>query len=237
MNLHVYLTPSEVSDGAFRGKAAVVIDVLRASTSIAYALGHGAEKVIPTASIEAAKRLASTLDRQATLLCGEREGKRINGFDLGNSPGEFAPDVVRGKTLIMTTTNGTESLVRLEGAREIVVCALANLSAVAEHVRGEPELHVVCAGRVGRFSIEDTVCAGFLVARLREMGAPPSTSDDGAAAAERLYHLHRSDLLRCLAESSHGRYLAEIGFGGDLEICARADALATAPVVREGRIV
>lgn len=236
MIVHVYLTPSEVADAAFRGKAAVVIDVLRASTSIAYAQSHGAEKLIPTASIEAATRLAATLDDQATLLCGEREGKPINGFHLGNSPREFTRESVLGKTLIMTTTNGTDTIVRFEGARDIVICSLVNITAVARYVKDEAEIFVCCSGRMGRFSLEDAVCAGLLVARLREIGLRELELDDAAAAAEVLYHVHRADLLRCLMEASHGRYLLGLGFGEDIEVCARVDALATVPVVREGRI-
>lgn len=237
MNVVVSLTPSEATDGAFRGKTAVVIDVLRANTSIAYAQSHGAEKLIPTASIESATRLAATLDRGSTLLCGEREGRRIDGFDLGNSPREFTRENVAGKTLIMTTTNGTDTIVSLEGAREIVVCSFVNLTAVARYLREEPEVFVSCSGREGRFSIEDAVCAGHLVARLRELGVDPLVLNDGAVAAERLYMVHRADLLGCLSEASHGRHLIDLGFGEDIAVCARVDALPIVPVVREGRIV
>jgi 2-phosphosulfolactate phosphatase len=234
--VHVYLTSLELGDAAFRGKPAVAIDVLRASTSIAYAQEGGAEKVIPTASIEAAKRLAATLDDQTAILCGEREGKPINGFHLGNSPREFTRDAVLGKTLIMTTTNGTDTIVRLEGAREIVVCSFVNVTAVARHLKDEPEIFVCCSGQTGRFSLEDTVCAGLLVARLREIGVRNLDLDDGAMGAEALHQLHRSDILRCLMGASHGRYLLDLGFGEDIAVCARVDALAVVPVVREGRI-
>ena len=237
MNVRVYLTPGEIADAAFRGKAVVVIDVLRANTSIAYARANGAEKLIPTASIEAATRLATSLDRATTLLCGEREGRPISGFDLGNSPLEFTSATVAGKTLIMTTTNGTETIARLDGAREIVVCSLVNVSAVARYLREESELSIACSGKLGAFSLEDAVCAGSLIVRLRDLGVGPVAGNDAAVAAETLHAAHRADLGRCLRETSHGRFLQEIGYGDDLDVCARVDALTTVPVVREGRIV
>ncbi len=236
MIVQVYLTPGETVDTEVRGKTAVVIDVLRATTSIAYAQTHGAEKLIPVASIESATRLAATLDRATTILCGERDGKRIDGFQLGNSPSEFTPETVAGKTLIMTTTNGTETILRFEGAREIVVCSFVNITAVARYVRDEPEVHVACSGRMGRFSIEDAVCAGLLVARLREFGRGPLEMNDAASATEALWRVHQSDVLRCLMEASHGRFLLDLGLGDDIAVCARVDALTTVPVVREGRI-
>lgn len=237
MNVQAYLTPGEVADSSFRGKPVVVIDVLRASTTIAYARAHGAEKLIPAASIEAATRLATSLDRATTLLCGEREGRPINGFDLGNSPLEFTSETVAGKTLVMTTTNGTEVIARLEGAREVVVCCFANLSAVARYLQGEPDLFIACSGRLGTFSLEDAVCAGTLIGRLRELGVEPIVGNDAAVAAEILAGVHGRDLAKCLRETSHGRYLQEIGYGDDLDVCSRVDALTTVPVVREGRIV
>ena len=183
MIVRVHLTPGEIGDAAFRGKAVVVIDVLRANTSIAYARANGAEKLIPTASIEAATRLATSLDRATTLLCGEREGRPISGFDLGNSPLEFTNETVAGKTLIMTTTNGTETIARLDGAREIVVCSLVNVSAVARYLREESELSIACSGKLGAFSLEDAVCAGSLIVRLRDLGVGPVAGNDAAVAA------------------------------------------------------
>jgi 2-phosphosulfolactate phosphatase len=236
MRIQTFLVPAETTDANYKGKPVVVIDVLRASTSIVAAKANGAEKVIPIATIEAATRLAATLDRDSTLLCGEREGRRIDGFDLGNSPREFVAAAVTGKTIIMTTTNGTEAIARLEGAREIIVCGLVNASAVASYLRSESEIVIACSGRNGRFSIEDAVCAGALIARLRDLAAAPAL-DDGSAACELLYAIHGADLRGCLRGSVHGRYLADLGLGDDLDDCAAIDTQSTVPIVREGRIV
>jgi 2-phosphosulfolactate phosphatase len=236
MKVQTFLVPTEATDATYKGKPAVVIDVLRASTSMVAAKANGAEKIIPVATIEAATRLAATLDRESTLLCGEREGRRIDGFDLGNSPREFAAAKVTGKTIIMTTTNGTEAIARLEGAREIVVCGLVNAAAVATYLRSEPEIVIVCSGRNGRFSLEDAVCAGALIARLRDLGAAPAL-DDASAACELLYSVHGADLRGCLRSAVHGRYLADLGLGDDLDDCAAIDTQTCVPVVREGRIV
>ncbi|MFN0150733.1 MAG: 2-phosphosulfolactate phosphatase [bacterium] len=235
MKVHCYLLPTEISDAASKGKTAVVIDVLRASTSIVTAKANGAEKLIPTATIESAKKFLATLDRESTLLCGERGGRMIDGFDLGNSPRDYTRDAVSGKTVILTTSNGTETIMRLDGAREIIVCGLVNLGAVAETVRGEAELFIACSGRDHRFALEDAICAGGLVSRLRDLGVRTAL-DDGAATCEALFALHRADLAGALRGASHGRYLSEIGFDADIDDCAALDAYDVVPVVREGRI-
>jgi 2-phosphosulfolactate phosphatase len=237
VKIRVAVVPAEIQAPAFKGKTAVVIDVLRATTSIVHAMSEGAEKIIPVATIETATRLAASLDRRTRLLCGERDGERVDGFDLGNSPGEYTSEAVAGKTLILTTTNGTDAMARLEGAREVVVCAFANVSAAAQHVRGEAELLVACAGDAGAFSLEDAVCAGHLVARLRDLEDGDFDLNDGAAACESLYAVHRDAVADCLRASSHGRRLVGLGFGDDIEIAARIDSHAAVPVIREGRIV
>ena len=136
------------------------------STTIVEALASGARGVIPTTSAEDAVRLAALLGREDTLLCGERKGAQIEGFDLGNSPGDFSAEIVRGKRLVMSTTNGTVAFSRAQEADRVLACAFTNLGAVAEAVGGEDSLVVVCAGRQGRFSLEDAVCAGHLLLRL-----------------------------------------------------------------------
>ncbi len=230
-----FVVPSEATDAAIRDRRVVTIDVLRACTTICTAFEHGAEKVIPAESPVAAKNLRATLGDHA-LLCGEREGNMVSGFDLGNSPAEYTREVVGGKTLVMSTTNGSKVLAKSEAAREVLVCSFINVTAVAEYVAArEGSVAVILSGQVGRFSMEDAVCGGMLVLALHAL-RPDRSLCDAARAAMLLADAHAGDVLGMLRESSHGRYLESIGFGDDLVACAQVDALRLVPVSREGRI-
>ena len=145
MRIEVFFTVPEVDQAVLSEASVAVIDVLRATTSIIEALANGARAIYPTVSTEEAVRLASSLGREDTLLCGERKGHKVEGFDLGNSPGEFTAEAVDGKKLVMSTTNGTRALaVGQEGAR-LLPCAFTNLGAVAAEL-GKSE-HVVVGWR------------------------------------------------------------------------------------------
>jgi len=236
MRVEIFFTPNEIDESVVKGKTMVVIDVLRVSTTIAYALYNGCERIIPVESVEAATNLASSLDRKVTLLCGEKEGKRIDGFDLGNSPLEYSSDVVKGKTAIIATTNGTRAIAKGRGAKEILVASFVNLASVAEYtskVKQSPVM-IVCAGKLGRFSLEDAVCAGMLIERLKDR--TDLELNDAAVAAASLFDLNRDSISELLKTCEHGRYLASIGFSEDLEVCGKVDSLKILPIVKEGRI-
>jgi 2-phosphosulfolactate phosphatase len=237
MRIETLFTPSEITEPAVRDKTVAVIDVLRACSTIAFAMSRGCERIVPVASVEAAMNLASSLEKKVTLLGGEREGKRIDGFDLGNSPLEYTTEVVKGKAVVLATTNGTKAITMSQGAREILVASFVNMASVVERasaLEGGP-LTVVCAGEVGRFALEDAVCAGMLIERLGEKTAVEL--NDGAHAARCLYRQNKDSIPELLKECEHGRYLDSLGFAKDLDICSRVDSLSILPVVKEGRIV
>ncbi|MCK4547350.1 MAG: 2-phosphosulfolactate phosphatase [Candidatus Eisenbacteria sp.] len=220
-----------------RGLTVAVVDVLRASTTIAYAIDAGADRIIPVASIEAATTLAMKLGEEDVLLCGEREGKRIDGFHLGNSPQEYSQADISGKTLVLTTTNGTKAISMCEAVKEVVVASLVNVSAVVEYLlAAKNRIVLVCAGKFGRFSMEDALCAGMIVARLRDSRDNNLDLGDSAGAAEILYRANSIDPLALLRDCEHGQYLGSLGFEEDLQVCAKVDALSVVPVVRQGRI-
>jgi 2-phosphosulfolactate phosphatase len=151
-SIQVLVTPAGIPDLEARDHFCFVIDVLRACTSIAFALEAGARGVIPVETIEEATRLFSTLDRDSTLLCGERGSVPIEGFHLGNSPGEYVPSAVKGKTLVLATSNGAKALAALTGAKGCAAAALVNAGACARAAEGEEHVTIVCAGSQGRFS-------------------------------------------------------------------------------------
>lgn len=235
MRVEVRFTLHEVDAADLDGATAVVVDVLRATTTLTTALSRGARAIFPSASTEDALRLAQSLGREDTLLCGERKGLRIEGYDLGNSPLEYTRETVEGKRLIMNTTNGTRAFLAVEDADEVVALSLLNLGAVASEVRDADRLLVVCAGREGAFALEDAVCAGLLVERLQEGGVELDLDDGGRAALSLARSFHVSE--RFLVETEAGRALVEAGLGDDLAWCARVDALTLVPVLKERALV
>lgn len=230
MKLRVCFTPAEVQPEDVRGATAVVIDVVRATSCIVEALANGARGVLPAISIEEAGRLRDTRGGNGVLLCGERHGLRIEGFDLGNSPAEFTREVVAGKNLVMTTTNGTRALAAADGADRILASSFLNLSAVADEIRGDADIVVVCAGKEGRFAMDDTVCAGHILRSVLDGWTGPLAMDERAMAAVDLAGLHGVSA-EMLAGTEAGRALVDVGLGSDLALCARADRHKIVPMM------
>ena len=233
--VRVIFTPHELGEASVKGKNVVVIDVFRSTTAMVRALSNGAELVIPLASMEDVTRLASTLDREGIVLCGERDGLRIDGYGLGNSPAEYTPEAVEGKTLLLTTTNGTKAIARCEGAKEVVIAALANLQAVVDYIDPDREWVLLCSGSKGRFALEDALCAGGIVSGMRERGIEPKI-DDAGLCAEFLFRASGTDLPRILAGTEAGVRLRSLGFEKDLIECSRVDDLSIVPILLDGRI-
>ena len=232
MRVETYLSAHEADAAQIADGTAVVIDVIRATSTIVEALASGARAVYPTLSSEEAIRLANSMGREDTLLCGEQKGLRIEGFDLGNSPGEFTPDRVSGKQLVMSTTNGTRAFLAAKGAERVLAASLLNLSAVAEAMSGAERVIFVCAGKEGRFSLDDALCAGLILQSLSGEGDDrPSSSwwlDDASRSALALTKVYdvTVDLLR---ETAAGTALVEVGLEADFERCADIDRYRLVP--------
>jgi 2-phosphosulfolactate phosphatase len=230
------VSPAALREPPARDELCVVVDVLRACTTVAHALAAEAMGVIPVGSIEDATRLAATLDRETTLLCGERGSLPIDGFHLGNSPAQMTREAVAGRTIVLATTNGARALAALYSAKECVAASLTTLGACAAHAAGFERITIVCAGADGHFAREDFYCAGCLAAEI-ERGRTGMRLDDGARTAMELAWRHRDRPEELLAETDHGRELLELGFGRDLELAAEIDRFSFVPVLRDGRLV
>lgn len=231
-----FLSAAEVEAGKVEGATAVVIDVIRATSTIVEALAAGARAVYPTVSSEEAVRLANSLGRDDTLLTGERKGLMIDGFDLGNSPLEFTPERVGGMRLVMTTTNGTRAFVAADGASKVIAASLANLSAVARAVVAADRLVFICAGKEDRFSLDDSMCAGLVLRALGKLRkGPPMELDDASQAVRALAGAFRVDA-DFLATTAAGKALVEVGLGPDLEHCARIDRHDLVPEMHDRMI-
>jgi len=235
MKIDVHFTLTGVDPATLADATVVVIDVVRATTTIVEALANGAGGVFPTASTEEAVKLAASLGREDALLCGERKGVRVEGFDLGNSPGEFSSDVVTGKKLVMSTTNGTRALVTAAEAELVVVCAFTNLGAVSNFLSSAEDLVIVCAGRQDHFSYDDALCAGHLIRRILDaLDEEPELGDAAMAARTLAGRIEPSRAF--LSRTAAGRGLAAIGLENDLDLCVEVDRHDIVPEMRDQTI-
>lgn len=236
MKLDVFLTPGEVVPAEVAGRTAVVLDVLRATSTIVEALSAGAKSIYPVGSIDDALRLANNFGRGEVLLCGERRCLPIEGFDLGNSPREFTRARVGGKTLVMSTTNGTHAMSLAGGAGRVLIGSVMNLDAVVDELgSAEADPVFICAGRERFFAMEDAVCAGAMAARLMEVRPGEWELNDGAQAALALAQRFGTgeDLF---ASVGAGKLLLDAGLEGDLAICAERNRHAIVPVLHDRHI-
>ncbi len=233
-SIHAHLRPDLASPTALRGGVVVVIDQLRASTTITAALAAGARGVIPCGTVEHARAVRDRLVGTPVLLGGERGGIRIPGFDLGNSPLEYTPLSVLGRTVGFTTTNGTAALERAvhAGAIRVMIGCLANAAAVVRALSGEHRpIHLLCAGTRGESSLEDCLTAGAIGELLLVAGHHWAEQDEGRlmAAAWREASVSASRLLHALRDARGGRDLLKLGFDADVEFCARVGVWEEVP--------
>jgi 2-phosphosulfolactate phosphatase len=183
MKLNVLFSPIVADELYFTGKTSVVIDVLRASSTIVTALKNGAKEIVPVATVEFAVKVSGGMFGGQTLLGGERNTKKIEGFALGNSPLEYEEKIVNGKSIVFYTTNGTKALAKAKFSEHLFVCSFLNLNAIAKHlVSLQNNVEIICAGRNNFFSLEDTVCAGKLVAEIISMNPEVELNDSVYAA-------------------------------------------------------
>ncbi|WP_422929748.1 2-phosphosulfolactate phosphatase [Singulisphaera sp. PoT] len=231
----VHLLPGLIPSGSLKGGVAVVLDVLRATTVMVQALASGASAVIPCGEIEEARDIAAGLPAGKAILAGERQGLPIDGFDFGNSPGSFTPEVCRGKSLVMTTTNGTKAILASLDADRVIVGAFPNFAAtmLTLHHATERHIHIVCAGTDGRISFEDALLAGAFAQHLKDLGSPLE-NDEAEIAAGAWSKIHNSlwfksgdpdvennPLVRYLSRGRGGRRVTEIGLAADIAAAGR----------------
>lgn len=229
--VRVHLTPERLTPALLADSVAVVIDVLRATTTMIHALAAGCCAVWPIAEVEEARRLADGMPAGRVLLGGERDGVPPAGFDLGNSPGEYTCTRCQGTTLVLTTTNGTRALVRAAAAARTLIAAFVNYSAVCEQLAAESRpVDIVCAGYHGDVALEDALLAGALVEFLCEQG--PVAVNDAARLAWDCFENHGRVLEGALEVSAGGTHLRSLGYDEDIRAAARVDLFNVVPEVR-----
>lgn len=237
MRVDVALTPADFPGLALGDRAAIVVDVLRATTTVVAACAAGCARIVPVADREAAIAAAARYPAEEVLLAGERGGRMIAGFHLGNSPLEFVAERVAGRTVIFTTTNGTEAMLHAGRAAAGAAAALVNVAAAAQWAIGQDrDLTVLCAGERGAFSLEDAVCAGLVVAQVLAEAASVDLTD-AALGALRLGDYYGERLDRLALDSEWARNLARQGQSADLEACLRPGMSPLVPVIESGVIL
>jgi 2-phosphosulfolactate phosphatase len=230
-DVQVHLLPQLVPAGRLVGSLAVVVDVLRASTTIVHALAAGCACVRPCLEVDEARSLAGEMRAGKVLLGGERNGIPLPGFDLGNSPREYTTKLCRGTTLVLTTTNGTRALHRAADADRVLIASFVNYSAVCEQLRQEARpVHIVCAGTEGAVTLEDTLLAGALVDFLCEECAV--RLNDAGRLAWDCFENHGRVLLGALEVSRGGTQLRQLGYDDDIRAAAQVDQFALVPELR-----
>ena len=245
MRLQTTFTPADfeaLAQTDLSGTTCVVLDILRATSSMITALANGAEQILPVASIKEA--LAANAEHPEALLCGERDGLRITAaqtggteFDLGNSPREYTANLVAGKTLISTTTNGTRALRACSGAREIWVGSFLNLQATIDQLRlVKPErLVLVCSGTFEEAAMEDTLAAGAIADALWDLF---DDIEDSAQLARALHQSHGAKLAQSIRLAKNARHLLELpDLAGDVEFCIQRDIYSFTAMLKPDGVV
>ncbi len=237
MKVITYPTYKHADEADFAGKTAIVIDLLRATSTIAAALHNGAERVIPVEEVEDAKILAGSLRETGVISGGERGGAKLEGFDYGNSPLEYESAVVQGKTLVLCTTNGTRAVRKAAAADAVYMGCLNNARAVAQKAaaRGR-DIAILCSGTAGYFSVDDVVAAGTIISRILEITEIESM-DDLSHTALWLYEKNRGDLHALLKISRPYRTLLGLEAMRDIEYCFQEDILDIVPCYADGEII
>jgi 2-phosphosulfolactate phosphatase len=237
MHIDILFIPSPLNPDFLSNRAVVVIDVLRATSVMVHAMSQGTIEIIPVGTVEEAFQMAKTFPRGTTLLGGERGSRKIEGFDLGNSPKEYVAEKVKGRRLILTTTNGTKAFRLVSSGREIMVGSFFNIGATAQRCfELNKDLFIFPSGDEGNFSLEDTVCGGMLIDVILRKGEKTIGLTDSSRAAHLLYQRFRDQLVEALRLSNHGKDLIDLGLGDDLPYCGQTDITPLVPIFNEGVI-
>ncbi|MBR8536751.1 2-phosphosulfolactate phosphatase [Carboxylicivirga sediminis] len=228
MQIDVVATAQLVNSEVVEGKTVVVIDVLRATSVMITALQNGAKAVIPVTTPDEAFEMKKQLGRDV-LLGGERMAEPIPGFDFGNSPLSYTADVVSGKTLVMTTTNGTLAINNSLTAQELIVASFINSDAVCQFLSNKEDVIIVCSGNNGLYTLEDALCAGQIIYQLQKAGMAVQCTDF-ALAQKALYESHRDNLGQLSTSGYHYNVLQQKGYVDDLAYCFETSISKTIPV-------
>jgi 2-phosphosulfolactate phosphatase len=228
----VCLTPALLDLYAIEHSIVVVIDILRATSSITYGIDNGAEAIIPVMEVEDCLKYAD----KGFLLAAERNGEVVKGYDFGNSPFSYTAEKVAGKTVVLTTTNGTKAMhLAQERAHQVIIGSFLNLNSVCAYLKHQgKDVLLLCAGWKDNFNLEDTLFAGAVVEQLQQEF---TLGDDASVAALDMYQLAKNDLRAYLKKSSHSHRLVKLNIEEDVQFCLKVDVCAAIPVLEGEHLV
>lgn len=233
MQVDVIASVAEARADELFHKTVIVIDVLRATSTLTTALFRGASGVVPVETVQQAKQAQQAGD----LLGGERSCRKIPGFDLGNSPFEYELNLVRGRRVVMTTTNGTRGIQKAQKAQHVLAGSFLNGSACARAaMQLQRDVVLMCAGTQDEFAWEDGLCAGFIADELAKRAGGTELNDFGLAMLAGYRH-EQERLDEALLECSNGKRLTKLGFRDDVVFCAQRNIFAIVPVLQQGALI
>lgn len=234
MKVDIVFLPAELEGRDLSDSVCIVLDIFRATSSIVTAFANGCKAIVPVLSIAEGQSLVD--QKESCLLAGERHSLKIDGFDFGNSPLEFSEARVKGRQIIMTTTNGTVAIRSTEGAFQTLIGSFLNATAVCEQAQTyEKDIVIVCAGTERKFSLEDALCAGLLVETLRD-GNSEAVLSDSAYAALLMYSQAKDGLTALAIEGKNGKRLCELNREDDVDYCLQREIFDVVPAYRNGMI-
>jgi len=229
--IDVCLSPELMHLYDLKDRTVVVVDILRATSCMVTAFAHSVHSITPVANLDECMKMKI----KGYVTSGERDGKKVEGFDKGNSPFEYTGEEIRGLKLAFTTTNGTQAIEKAKGAKEVIIGSFLNLSTVVRYLLlGENNVLIVCAGWKGRVNLEDTLFAGAVVEKLKDYLGPDC---DAPLAAQHLYNVAKSDMVKFLEQSSHVRRLNRLNIHKDIEFCVTPDLYKVLPRLQKGVLV
>jgi len=238
VRLDVFFTPAEVKPVDTSGRLVAIIDVLRASTTVAVALANGAKTVVPLPTADEVIVRSRDFEKSAVRTAGEQKMLPIPGFDFGNSPALFTAEAVEGKTILLTTSNGTRALLGVQGARDIVIASYVNLTAVLTLMKmasgSDTDITIICAAEDGLFALEDAACAGRFVRSIPKRA--DLVMNDAAVASVLVDKKYGDNIAKIFQDSSHGQALKAAGFGDDLATAAKVDSYSVVPIYQDRQI-
>jgi 2-phosphosulfolactate phosphatase len=227
----VVLSPQLAGNKQLREQVIVVLDILRATSTIVTALGNQALQVIPVVEPGEAFEWKKKIGTDRCLIGGERQGYKIDGFNLGNSPGEYLGTIVAGKVIILCTSNGTKAINWAKEAREVVIGSFLNMATVVEYLRmnGRYDITVICSGREGDLSLEDLAGAGMIVDALSDYALT-----DTAKIARYTYEKAKdTGITAFVGQTEHGQYLQKIGMETDIACCTALNKFPILPIFKD----
>lgn len=237
MKIDTFLAPNfEIEEDYFNNSLCIYIDVLRASSTICAAIMNGAKEIIPIADAEQAMRIYSGLDREIRLIGGEKNMQKPANFNLGNSPLDYSRELVKDKTIIFSTTNGTNIFQYGRNSQHRIITAFVNFHKTIENIEAIlknnnkiDSINILCAGNNTLFSYEDTLCAGNLISELARL--TDIELSDSAHAAKVLFEFHKIDLFNFIKSRDHAQRMATMELESDIDLCLQYDIFPVVPVI------